>query len=56
MNSLEPVPAVRRIDTDRDDLCAFEIVGHVTAADVENLFGLLKAHTRCTTRSTCWSA
>ncbi|MDQ6433560.1 STAS/SEC14 domain-containing protein [Mesorhizobium sp. LHD-90] len=43
MNMLESVPAVRRIDTGRRDLHAFDIVGHVTAADVENLFGLLEA-------------
>lgn len=39
---LEDVPAVRRIDTDRSDCSAFDIVGHVTAADVENMFGLLE--------------
>jgi hypothetical protein len=43
MNFLEEVPAVRRIDTDRKDLFAVEIVGHVTAADAENLLGLLQA-------------
>lgn len=43
MNFLEDVPAVRRIDTDRDDLLAVEIVGRVEAADAENLFGLLEA-------------
>ena len=43
MNFLEDVPAVRRIDTDRDDLLAIEIVGHVRAADAENIFGLLEA-------------
>ncbi|TIQ92240.1 MAG: STAS/SEC14 domain-containing protein [Mesorhizobium sp.] len=43
MNYLEDVPAVRRIDTDRDDLFAIDVVGHVTAADAENLFGLLEA-------------
>ncbi|MHA6641942.1 SpoIIAA family protein [Mesorhizobium sp. A623] len=43
MNSLESVPAIRRIDTDRDDLLAVDIVGHVSAADAENLFGLLEA-------------
>lgn len=39
---LEDVPAVRRIDTDRSDCSAFDIVGHVSSADVENLFGLLE--------------
>lgn len=43
MNFLEEVPAVRQIGTDRPDLLAVEIVGHVTAADAENLFGLLEA-------------
>ena len=43
MNSLESVPAVRRIDTDRQDLFAFDVVGEVSAADAENLFGLLEA-------------
>ena len=43
MNMLESVPAVRRLDVDRRDLYAFDIVGHVSPADVENLFGLLEA-------------
>lgn len=43
MNFLDAVPAIRRIDTNRDDLFAFDVVGHVTAADAENLFGLLEA-------------
>lgn len=43
MNFLESVPAVRRIETNRSDLFAIDIVGHVTAADAENLFGLLEA-------------
>jgi len=43
MNFLDTVPAIRRIDTDREDLFAIEIVGHVSAADAENLFGLLEA-------------
>ena len=34
------VPAVRRIETDRADLYAFDIVGHVAAADVENFVRL----------------
>lgn len=37
------MPAVRRIDTDRSDLQAFDIVGIVSSADFENLFGLLEA-------------
>ncbi|MEO9338069.1 STAS/SEC14 domain-containing protein [Mesorhizobium sp. SB112] len=43
MHPLDPVPAVRRIETDRPDAFAFEIAGHVTSADVENLYGLLEA-------------
>ncbi|MEQ1953182.1 STAS/SEC14 domain-containing protein [Mesorhizobium sp. CN2-181] len=43
MNMLEAVPAVRRIDTGRRDLHAFDVVGHVSPADIENLFGLLEA-------------
>ena len=43
MNFLDAVPAIRQIDTDRGDLFAFDVVGHVTAADAENLFGLLEA-------------
>ncbi len=43
MNFLEEVPAVRRIETDRADAFAVEIVGRVTGADAENLFGLLEA-------------
>ncbi|UVK36327.1 STAS/SEC14 domain-containing protein [Mesorhizobium sp. AR10] len=43
MNFLDSVPAIRRIDTNREDLFAIDVVGHVTAADAENLFGLLEA-------------
>jgi len=43
MNFLQSVPAIRRIDTDREDLFAIDVVGHVSAADGENLFGLLEA-------------
>jgi len=43
MNFLEDVPAIRRVDSNRADLLAVDIVGHVTAADAENLFGLLEA-------------
>ena len=43
MNFLDEVPAIRRIDTDRDDLFAVDVVGRVTSADAENLFGLLEA-------------
>ena len=41
-SSLDAVPAVRRIETDRDDLFACEIAGHASTADLENLFGLLE--------------
>jgi len=43
VNFLEAVPAVRRIDTTRDALFAIDIVGDVSPADAENLFGLLEA-------------
>jgi hypothetical protein len=42
MHPLDPVPAIRRIDTTREDLCALEIVGRFTAADLENAYGLLE--------------
>lgn len=37
----DTVPAIRRIETSRDDLFAFEIVGHITNMDMENMYGLL---------------
>jgi hypothetical protein len=43
VNFLESVPAIRRIETDRQDLFAIDVVGHISAADAENLFGLLEA-------------
>lgn len=43
MQSMEPLPAIRRIDADREDLCALEVVGRFTAADLENAYGLLQA-------------
>jgi len=43
MRPLEPVPAIRRIDVDRADLCALDVVGRLTSADLENAFGLLEA-------------
>lgn len=42
IHRLDPIPAVRRIETDRSDVFAVEIKGHVTAGDVENLYGLLE--------------
>lgn len=42
MNALDPTQAVRRVETNRATAFAFEVVGHVTAADVENLYGLLE--------------
>lgn len=42
MSAHETLPACRRIDTGRSDLVAFDIVGHVSAADIENLLGLLE--------------
>jgi hypothetical protein len=43
MRPLEQVPAVRRIDTDRADLCALDVVGLLGSADLENAFGLIEA-------------
>ena len=40
--SLEPASAIRRIDTDRDDLLALDISGEVTPSDIENFYGLLE--------------
>ena len=40
--SLEPASAIRRIDTDRDDLLALDICGEVTPSDIENFYGLLE--------------
>ena len=42
LNPLDSVPAVRRIETNRDDVYAFEIAGHISSADVENFYGLLE--------------
>jgi hypothetical protein len=42
LHPLEPIPAVRRLDTTRPDLFAVEIAGHVSEADIENLYGLLE--------------
>ncbi len=42
MRPLERVPAVRRIETDRSDVFAIEVTGDFTAADAENLCGLLE--------------
>jgi len=40
--SLDTAAAIRRIDTDRDDLLALDVAGVVTPADAENLYGLLE--------------
>ena len=42
MLPLDSVPAIRRLDTDRSDVFAIEVAGRVSAADVENLYGLLE--------------
>lgn len=42
IHRLDPIPAISRIETDRSDVFAVEIKGHVTAGDVENLYGLLE--------------
>jgi hypothetical protein len=36
-----PTP-IRRVDTDREDAFAFDIAGHITASNVENIYGLLE--------------
>ncbi|MBO6902501.1 MAG: STAS/SEC14 domain-containing protein [Rhizobiaceae bacterium] len=42
MTAMNNPPSIRRIDTGRPDLFAVEVAGHVSAADVENLYGLLE--------------
>lgn len=42
MHPLDSVPAVRRMETNREDLVALEIAGPLGGADVENLYGLLE--------------
>lgn len=42
MGMADYVPAIRRIETDRADAYAFELSGHITASDIENLYGLLE--------------
>jgi hypothetical protein len=42
MGIMEPPLAVRRLDTDREDVFAFDVVGHIRASDVENIYGLLE--------------
>ena len=39
----EDVPVIRRIPTNRDDVFAFAIEGHLNDAALENLYGLLDA-------------
>ena len=43
MGLLTSLPAVRQVETDRPDLYAFDLVGHISPADVENFYGLLEA-------------
>lgn len=42
MLPLDPVPAIRRIETNSDNVFAVCIEGQASAADAENLFGLLE--------------
>jgi hypothetical protein len=35
-------PTIKRIDTTRADAYAFDVAGHVTAPDIENMYGLLE--------------
>ncbi|NNU61312.1 STAS/SEC14 domain-containing protein [Brucellaceae bacterium VT-16-1752] len=39
----EDIPVVRRIPTDRNDVFAFAIEGHLDDSSLENLYGLLDA-------------
>lgn len=43
VTATEAPPAIRRIETSRADLCALEIVGRLTIADVENAYGIVEA-------------
>ncbi|HVW57412.1 MAG TPA: STAS/SEC14 domain-containing protein [Rhizobiaceae bacterium] len=42
MNITDPPVRVRRLDTDRQDVLAFEACGRLDVADVENIYGLLE--------------
>lgn len=42
VTATEPLPAIRQIQASRDDLCALDIAGRVTSADVENAYGLVE--------------
>jgi SpoIIAA-like len=42
MNMTDPPVAVRRVDTDRQDVFAFEVKGHLEVSDIENIYGLLE--------------
>ncbi len=42
----ENPPTIKRIDTTRDDAYAFDVTGHVTAPDIENMYGLLEGALR----------
>jgi hypothetical protein len=42
MNVTDPPVRVRRLDTDRDDVLAFEVSGHLQVSDIENIYGLLE--------------
>jgi hypothetical protein len=43
MALLTSVPAVRQVATDRPELYAFDLVGDISPADIENFYGLLEA-------------
>ena len=42
MGIRKPPASIRRLDTDREDVFAFDVVGHIAASDVENIYGLLE--------------
>lgn len=39
----DSISPIRKIENNRDDLLAFEIAGHITSAEIENMYGLLTA-------------
>ncbi|HEU5096824.1 MAG TPA: STAS/SEC14 domain-containing protein [Reyranella sp.] len=42
MGTMEAPIAIRRLETDREDVFAFDVVGRVAASDVENIYGLIE--------------
>lgn len=42
VTATEPLPSIRKVGTSRDDLCALDIAGRLTQADIENAYGLVE--------------